>query len=382
MAPWGLIVLQQPNALYSIVSNWPLMIIPGFALLSATWSDYPAWSLRASTQFLVTTIIGILAGSCIKPRTLLSALLSALVLITILGVLFGSYQSWGPSRIPVLVGLFGSKNYFGLAVSVLLLVAVTVAFDHSQRLNLRMIAIASAISAVPLLVISRSIGAIVVSFATLGMLSGLYLASRFHPGVRIAVLILVILTGATMFLFGMLYIDDYGQLLGFFGKDTTLTGRAHLWEHALLSIAKQPILGVGYQAFWQVGNWGAEHLWDYLGLGTVKYGIHFHNMYVNVMVDLGLVGLSMLVATFLVITVRIMTVSLARPTMEQMFAAGIFIFLFLRTPIEVDLLYAFQLPSILFCLVWIYLRSAPRLSQVAAMPRIGAKGTWGRPGRY
>jgi hypothetical protein len=40
-----------------------------------------------------------------------------------------------------------------------------------------------------------------------------------------------------------------------------------------------------------------------------------------------------------------------------MFAIAVFIFLFLRSPIEVDLFYQFTVPSLLICLIWIYLKS-------------------------
>ena len=44
---------------------------------------------------------------------------------------------------------------------------------------------------------------------------------------------------------------------------------------------------------------------------------------------------------------------------EHVFAMTIFIFLLLRTPIEIDLIFQFQIASILLCVIWIYLRQPP-----------------------
>jgi len=145
MAPWGLVVLRRPNdAFQSLVLNWPLLALPFFALLSVVWSDYPAWTFRAAAQFIVTTVIGIWAGYCIKPREAMSALLSALTLLAVLSVLTGTVDRDRFTGEYTLIGLFGSKNYFGLCVSLLLLTAAVVALDKAQPRRFRMLGLAAA----------------------------------------------------------------------------------------------------------------------------------------------------------------------------------------------------------------------------------------------
>ena len=39
-------------------------------------------------------------------------------------------------------------------------------------------------------------------------------------------------------------------LFSLLGKDATLTGRTGIWSAVIDSIAKRPLLGYGYQAFW------------------------------------------------------------------------------------------------------------------------------------
>jgi exopolysaccharide production protein ExoQ len=357
MLPWTLIILRQPStALRSIFLNWPLIILPGLALSSAVWSDYPLWSLRAGAQFVATTVIGIVAGYCVMPRALLSALLSALAFIAVLSVLDGTVRPVGLTGEFALVGLFGSKNSFALCVSLLLLTGAVVSFDRSQLYTFRAIGLASAVSAPALLIYAKSVGALVVSIASLAILVLLLFALHLKPINRMAIFVFLLCLALAVAALGLLFIDDIPQLLTYLGKNETLTGRIVLWQRALDSIAQQPILGVGYQAFWQVGNWSAEVLWLYAKIEG-KYGYHFHNTYLQVAVDLGAIGLSIFLWIMIVITHRLLAILIGKPTIEQLFATVVFVFLLFRTPIEVDLFFQFQIASILICLIWIYAKS-------------------------
>jgi exopolysaccharide production protein ExoQ len=68
------------------------------------------------------------------------------------------------------------------------------------------------------------------------------------------------------------------------GRDSTLTGRTELWEDVLLIASAHPILGVGYGSFW-IGN--TRGLWDKHIWGPTQG----HNGYIDVYVELGIVGL-------------------------------------------------------------------------------------------
>jgi exopolysaccharide production protein ExoQ len=356
MLPWGVVILRQLNAsIKGVVANWPLFVLPCLALASVLWSDYSDWTLRASIQYLATIVIGVLAASCIKPQMLLAALLTALTLVAALSVVDGSVQASGAGGERVLVGLFGSKNYFALSVSLLLMVAIAVIIDKSQSLGFRRFAFVASIFALGLLGYTRSAGIMVVTAAMLAVISILQLAKRLAPLHRIAALISLVLLGVCAIVIGVFFVDELPDLLSYMGKDVTLTGRTFLWERAFASIAEQPVLGVGYQAFWQVGNWGAEELWLRNGI-TGKYGFHFHDIYLQIAVDLGLTGLLVFIAMLLTIVARVVTALSTTLRSEQMFAICAFIFFLLRTPIEVDMFFQFEISTIIMCLIWIYIK--------------------------
>jgi exopolysaccharide production protein ExoQ len=283
---------------------------------------------------------------------MLGALFSALAFVAALGLLVGQNEVWGGEV--TLVGLFGSKNYFGYSVGLLLLTATIVAFDRSRPGIVRLIAFAAAAVSPVLLVLSRSTGALVFSMAAIAVTCPLAFVARFVPAFRFAALLLMAFL-VVLFLIVWLYVGDFTTLLNSLGKDVTLTGRTWMWKWADMAIEQHSMLGVGYQAYWQPGNWGAEEIWSH-DLKVDKTGYHFHNTFLQVTVDLGYVGLLVLLATLATISARIGSCLLfSRPDAEQIFAIAMFLFHLFRLPLEVDLFWQFQIPTVLLSMIWVYL---------------------------
>src|SRR6185503_12026834 len=183
--PWALIGLRRPViAVQEVVRNWPLLALPVLALISTAWSDYPAWTLRAGVQYLVTTIIGIMAASCLKPQHFLSSLFFALALMTILSVALGDYTTAFFANEYALIGLFGSKNQMALFLAILLMVSVVVAADRLQPRLFRLMALAMIPAIPPLLILAKSTSALVVSAAVMMLVPILVVISRLEPAIR------------------------------------------------------------------------------------------------------------------------------------------------------------------------------------------------------
>lgn len=81
------------------------------------------------------------------------------------------------------------------------------------------------------------------------------------------------------------------------GEDPTLTGRTLLWDELLRIAATHQFLGVGYGSFW-IGNIG-NNLWEIFQWNPGQA----HNGYIDVYIDLGLIGVALLVA-LIIITYR------------------------------------------------------------------------------
>jgi exopolysaccharide production protein ExoQ len=346
MAPWVIILLYQPfQAFLSIIHNWVLLLLPLLALVSVLWSDYPNATLRIGLEYLATTLIGIWAACSIKPSITISALMSSLILAIFCSVFMSPHDN---------VGIFGSKNYYALCISLLMLTAITVALDKSQPRAFRLIGFVAFALSPPELLFAQSVGALVDTCATLAMFFALRTASQLQPRVRSLALLIIFVFGTALFLLGVSSINS-SDVLGLVGKDATLTGRTQIWQHGFDSIASHPIAGVGYGAFWQVGNWSAEQIWRFMQIPG-KSGFHFHDVYLQIAVDLGAIGLSVFITTLIVLIFRAVGV-ICSPSLkgEQWFAINMLIFFILRSPIEVDLFFPFNIPSVVICFVWVYL---------------------------
>ena len=349
--PWIAIAATQSRALVAgLKEGWPLFLLPTFALLSTAWSGYPSATFKSASEYMLTTFTAVAAASCVRPKTLLSALLAALALIVVVSAGFNLARATN-------VGLFGSKNNFGLAVAMMLPVGWAVAAERRQPIGFRLLGVAAVIGAPPLLLQSDSTGALICSLATAGVVCGALALSRLTPAARVGTLVLLTCAIA-MPVVAWLSGGDLDQVLNAVGKDTTLTGRTALWSAAGASILAHPTLGVGYQAYWQVGSWGAEQLWQ-ISYVANKTGYHFHDTYLEVAVDLGLTGLAILLATPAAMLLRILrALVFSRIAPESLFGIYVVVLMLLRSPIEVDLFWQFQIPTIVFCMAWIYLAAA------------------------
>jgi exopolysaccharide production protein ExoQ len=84
------------------------------------------------------------------------------------------------------------------------------------------------------------------------------------------------------------------SLFTLLGKDVTLTGRTGIWRAVTDSIAKRPLLGYGYQAFW-LGLEGES----YRVILAVSWVLaQAQNGFLDVMLEMGVVGLAVVVLVF------------------------------------------------------------------------------------
>jgi len=75
----------------------------------------------------------------------------------------------------------------------------------------------------------------------------------------------------------------------FLNRDATLSGRTDLWADSMHAIGKHPIQGYGWDGFW-TGWFGANHeIW----LEHPWLPPHAHNFYLDITLNLGLIGLTL-----------------------------------------------------------------------------------------
>jgi exopolysaccharide production protein ExoQ len=97
-----------------------------------------------------------------------------------------------------------------------------------------------------------------------------------------------VVTGIVVLIFAEATFGIFSQALQILGKDPTLTDRTLLW-HEVLKIPINPVFGAGFESFW-LGD-RLKKLWDIYWW----HPIQAHNGYLETYLNLGLVGLALMI---------------------------------------------------------------------------------------
>jgi exopolysaccharide production protein ExoQ len=319
---------------------WPIVV---FGALTVIWSDQPMLSARAAAQIGITTLSAIMFAQGLQAYSFVAIVMYAL-LASIVANLY----------IP---GIFGAKNSLGLTLALLILTSCWVMLDKQQPKLARMVALLALLGAPPMLVAAGSEGALLTGgLALLCSLVPMFLRPL-PSNTRIVVIWFVALAVCIGLAIAFALFDNLFDLaLLAINKDVSLTGRTLLWSHAVSVIADHPF-GLGLQAFWVEGNRAAERFWEYFYI-TGHSGFHFHNLWLETGVELGLVGIVIAAWTTLVVFFNILRWVLHDPGPESCFFAGFVIFVVSRTFGEVELYTQFSLIPMIFLAGYYYSASA------------------------
>ncbi len=113
--------------------------------------------------------------------------------------------------------------------------------------------------------------------------------SRHYLALPMFVCSMLVLTMVTLFLAG-----NYEEILLGLGRDPSLSGRTEIWEAMGEKIMQQPITGYGYNGFWLAREGESLDIW-YRSKDLPPQG---HNGYLNLSLDLGLVGLGLFLVSY------------------------------------------------------------------------------------
>ncbi|HET6305626.1 MAG TPA: O-antigen ligase, partial [Rhodopila sp.] len=347
LALWIMLALPYGRRCAGLLLDTPRMLwaLPFLALASTLWSQSRPDTLKYGLEFVATAGCAVLAASLLKPRALISALTCCLVFTAVLSVVFGKESVDPLTGSAAFVGVFESKNQLGFFTSLMLLAAVALLIDRRQGLPVRMLGGIALLLSLPLLVLTRSGTAIVSAvLASLVLLANLGF-SRFSRAERARLLGIAAVVMLPIVVLMVVAGDDViAMVLDLMGKDATLTGRTMLWAHALQLIPQDPLLGHGYQAFWQQDTVDAESLWFEFHVLS-RQGFHFHSTYLETAIELGWIGAAVMVATLLGTFAGLVRWSWRSGSVAASFFTALVFCLLTRSFVEVDVLMQFQIGS-------------------------------------
>jgi exopolysaccharide production protein ExoQ len=278
-----------------------------FALVSVFWSDFPFVAFKRWFRDLgnYTMILVVLSDS--HPleaiRTFLRRLTFLLVPLSI--VLINYYPDMGKgydlwTGTAMCVGVTTGKNLLGLAALLGVLTffwdVVTRWSNRKQRKTKVILLFDFGFLAMSLRVLNQAHTAT----SNVCLLLGCMVIAAVHSKLfrrRRALLKALIPASFILYLILSFGFDMAGSMAQAIGKDPTLTDRTKIWAF-VLGMHTNPIFGTGYESFWMGSR--VQLFWQNSGLGHINEA---HNGYLEVYLNLGLVGLFLL-AGFLIASYR------------------------------------------------------------------------------
>ncbi len=301
------------------------------ATLSLLWSHWPGASALTLAVLVSTTVLGFFVASVLTWREIVRALASALKWILALSLLFELWVSliWQGPILPQFVrpdggvddpivlwsrdnlfdggriqGLFGNSNALAY---VALLGMVVFAIRFAARAPRRVLLAGWFTLAAFLFVRAGSATAYLAAAMTVVVLvTVLLMRTTRRPGerTRFYVLYAVVAIGG---LAGLWYARD--AIFAILGRSSDLTGRESIWAAVAARAAERPVWGWGFSSPW-VPTEPAFDRW------IVDHGqtvMQAHNMWLDVFLQLGAVGVAVMALTYLAFIWRSWFFAIDRP---------------------------------------------------------------------
>lgn len=316
------------------------------AVLSSFWSDAMSVSMRASIQYVTHIICALIAMRVISIQTLTRGAIAGVIVVLLYSMVFGVYLSDALDGTYSFVGAFSSKNQLGFYASLGVIFAGCSILVLRQRGLWFVASIFAGLISAYCLMASQSATSVITTAAVVALVIGFKPLGMLSPRNR-KMVFFVMVGAAGLLVVASLQFGLLDAILGIFGKDTTLTGRTYLWQQGIEAARTAPIFGVGYQGFWVIGFFDAERLWNDFFIAN-RSGFHFHNTYIELAVENGLVGLFLLgMVLFGTLIGHLKRVLVQDDDPQALVLFAICALLIVRSFVEIDIIFPYQIGSFL-----------------------------------
>jgi exopolysaccharide production protein ExoQ len=283
MVAW--LINTKLKGVFSLAMHFKMLtLLALLAAFSFVWSQSPAKSLLYGILYLISTLFGYYLVIRFEPEELMTIMSRLGLLVAVLGLLVVVFlPRFGLTHGDVRNGV-GWQGIFtdrtGAAKSLVYLISPAFV-SQSRRRGLSWLF--SVLLMGLMIVMAHAVTAIFVLFIYLGFLFVLRISRK----VDSRLLTMTVVTGGIVGVLAVFLGIEYGgEVLKAFGRNPTLTGRTAIWSALAISIAKRPILGYGFFAFWQ-GIKGESAKVIYLTHWTFGYA---HNGIIEIFLQLGTTG--------------------------------------------------------------------------------------------
>jgi O-antigen ligase len=239
-------------------------------------------------------------------------------------------------------GYFSFKGILGECAAITFLLSLNEIRYPGVR---RVVGIIVGVVAISLIFPSHSKGALGVAIIA-PFLAGIALITRKKTRVSFA----IVLSPIALFVIVLLYIpsvDIISRISWYVYGNYTLSGRTVIWDFVRYALGHRPLLGWGFNSFWQVGPDGLNIV---EGPGWLKLMPSGHNGYLDAMLDLGYVGLPFLVV-FVMATLHALGRVADRDSARAWHLLSLALFVVITNMIESDWMRGQDLPWLTFLII-------------------------------
>ena len=292
---------------------WPIAGLLGLMLIGSIWSNYQVVSLGAALVQIATTAFAIFLATSFNWREILrlfAGTLRGILFASVLFELFAALVVRGPiepffpnysgDRPPAVAFYWTQGNLFendriqgivgnsNMLAYMAMIAIVVFSIEFAANTTTRLVSVLSFLAAIPMLVLSRSasigfaLGAIVAAAVVSIAAEGKDRDTR-HRYYRVAWG--VIGTGA------LLVLTYRAEIFSLIGKSPDMTGRTKIWKIVLDLIDQRPLQGWGWSSYW------VPWVEPYQGLVVINHVPYYqaHNAFLDVWMQLGIVGLGLFI---------------------------------------------------------------------------------------
>jgi exopolysaccharide production protein ExoQ len=297
----GLVVLiRRSKGVTSLLkASWPITLYFSFCLISLVWSDFPLWGLKRWVRALGDLIMVLIVFTDPQPVAAFKRLISRVgfVLLPVCVLLIRYYpglgSGWDPwGQAQQFVGVTTNKNVLGNLVYLIGLGAlwriVSLVRDKEQPNRGRRLLAQYTLLAFGIYLLHIADCATATASFILGVALMLAISRPFFRQ-RPAAVHALVLTLALVGGFGYL-IGAKAAVTEALGRKPDLTGRTEIWR-IVIPMAPNPVGGAGFETFW-VGPRVAQ---AYSQIGGLDATNEAHNGYIEVYLNLGLLGVGLIV---------------------------------------------------------------------------------------
>lgn len=301
-------------------SNGVLLAYFAYCAISILWSQSPLIGLKHLFKAIGDLVMVLVVLTDTNPTLAIRRLFtqSAMVLLLSSVLLIVSFPSLGTvfdadSRKTSMIGVTTHKNELGSISAVLGLAGLWSLLGdigdrrpgRRRRLFVQSILV---VTAFWLLVKSDSMtsfSCFVLASAVMIVTSRKWVAGR-------SSYIHCVAGGAIGLAIFAVFIDSTGTLLTLLGRNPTLTGRTEIWT-AVLSFHTNPLIGTGFDSFWQSSR--IQEVASRIGYTGITEA---HNGFLEVYLNLGLIGVALLVSLLVRGYLRALVLLRTQPHLGQL----------------------------------------------------------------